>query len=313
MTTFDHDEDPRDDRVGREHDPAPGQRALDAALHVANGARRRARGCARVVRAAQADGGERDAVCADRPTALGARQTGLPVGMAVAGRHLAVSVPGSHASPCRIHSGRGGLRAARNRRRRPARDLDDRAGARGRLPARAVLRGDRGGARGCARRRRARSSAASATRSRIEGFDVGASPREFVEPRRRHADPVDDERDADDPDRRRALRRGRARVAAEPRRGRRGRARAWRRHGGLLRRVQRRVRARRRLLRRAGSWRCSARSGPMRRSRRSSGRRRSRTRTRRCSHARTGRPGSRRTSSSARARACCRSCRGSRG
>ena len=35
--------------------------------------------------------------------------------------------------------------------------------------------------------------------------------------RRRHADHVDDERDADDPGRGRALRRGRARVAAEPR------------------------------------------------------------------------------------------------
>ena len=45
---------------------------------------------------------------------------------------------------------------------------------------------------------------------RIEGFDVGASPREFLEPRRGHADPLDDERDADDPDRGRAVRRGRS-------------------------------------------------------------------------------------------------------
>src|SRR6266498_87765 len=40
----------------------------------------------RVVGAAEANRGERDAIGADRPAALRARETGLPVGMSIAGR-----------------------------------------------------------------------------------------------------------------------------------------------------------------------------------------------------------------------------------
>ena len=60
---------------------------------------------------------------------------------------------------------------------------------------------------------------------RIEGFDVGASPREFLEPRARDADPVDDERDAGDPrDGATAASEVAARQPAQPRRGRRARS-----------------------------------------------------------------------------------------
>ena len=46
-----------------------------------------------VIRAAQADRRKCHAVGADRPAALRAGEAGLPVGMAIAGRHVAVSVP----------------------------------------------------------------------------------------------------------------------------------------------------------------------------------------------------------------------------
>ncbi len=59
---------------------------------------------------------------------------------------------------------------------------------------------------------------------RIDGFDVGASPREFLgEPRTRDGHLLDHERDAGDPGDRGALRPRRAREPAQPRR--RGRRR----------------------------------------------------------------------------------------
>ena len=129
------------------------------------------------------------------------RETGLPVGVAIAGRQVAVSVPVSHASPCRLHAAGRGRRAARDRRRRPACDLDDRAGAFLGLPAGPLLRGDRGRASRCARR----------PRVRVVGGERECGPDRGVRRRRvpagvpraggRHADPLDDERHADDPDR----------------------------------------------------------------------------------------------------------------
>ena len=51
----------------------------------------------------------------------------------------------------------------------------------------------------------------------VDGFDVGASPREFAaEPKARTLDPHDDERHAGDPHCGRPLRRRAARVAAQP-------------------------------------------------------------------------------------------------
>ena len=109
-----------------------------------------------------------------------------------------VSVPG-RARPRRLHAGRGRLGPVGDRRRRPAGDLDDRAGAGLRLPARALLRRDRGGAARCgrelagvARRRRAGGGADRGVRRRRLAARV---PRAAG----RHADPLDDERDADDP------------------------------------------------------------------------------------------------------------------
>ena len=130
--------------------------------------------------------------------------------------------------------------------------LDVRAGARLRLPANSLLRRDRGGAAAAVRRSTGRSSAASVTAVRIEGFDVGASPREFVEPR------------ADADTLIMSTTNGTRTILAAAERVRRGassarcstsrpsprRSRcAGRRRGDPLRGLQGRVRARRRLLR----------------------------------------------------------------
>src|SRR5581483_1523032 len=130
----------------------------------------------------------------------------------------------------------------------------------GRLPARSLLRRDRRraaaarGDGGSDRRRGAPGRAGRGLRRRCLAARVpGAAGG--------HARPLDDQRHADDPDRRRALRGGRARVAPEPERRRAACPRARPRHRDLLRRLQRHFRRRRRLLRR--THRRAARRGAL--------------------------------------------------
>ena len=165
---------------------------------------RRDVGCAlrRVVGTAGADGRHPQAFGADRPLALRAREARLAVGMAVA-------VDATSLVGC-VFTSRS--RPPRRRRRRSGivvdvlpRDVDDRAGARRRATSASSAAGRSTRRAGCARASRIRSSAASANAVRIDGFDVGASPREFLERRARDADPLDDERDERDPRGRRAL------------------------------------------------------------------------------------------------------------
>ena len=148
---------------------------------------------------------------------------------------------------------------------------------------------------------------------RIEGFDVGASPREFLEPRGDTlilsttngtqtiltAASRCDEVVLGSLLNLRAVAEQRTRASPSTRRSSAPGSRA------RLRSTTPTARA--------GSWRCSAPSALTPRLRPSCSPALSRTRTRRCSRARTARPASRRTSCSARARASCRSCRGSRG
>ena len=139
---------------------------------------------------------------------------------------------------------------------------------------------------------------------RIEGFDVGASPREFLEPRAGDADPLDHERDADDRHGLGALRRGADRQPAQPGGGRCGGAGVGGGRRDPLRRLQGRVRARRRLL--CGPVRAApGRRADGRRRRGGGARQRLPERARRAERpdVRTRR-GSRRTSPSARRRAC---------
>ena len=84
--------------------------------------------------------------------------------------------------PRRVHARRGARRADRHRHRRAPGDLDDRAGALGRVPAGALL-AEIDEAR--ALRAELPDSIVGGERDaiRIEGFDVGASPREFLEAR----------------------------------------------------------------------------------------------------------------------------------
>ena len=133
-------------------------------------------------------GREDHAVRADAASALEHGDAGLLVRVPVA-VHLGLlcghrgSVVGD-ARPRRLYAQGGGQRPARDRRGRSPRHLDDRAGARLGLRAGLLLPRDRA-KRGPARQARERAcSAASGTRSGSKGFDVGASPREFLgEPR----------------------------------------------------------------------------------------------------------------------------------
>ena len=125
----------------------------------------------------------------------------------------------------------------------------------------------------------------------------------------RDADPLDDERDALDRHRCGALPRGAAREPAQPRRRRARRDRARGRRGNPLRRLQGRVRARRRVLRRPDRAAVGRRA--QRRRRRGGGacRRLPGRALRADLHGPTDRPASRRTSRSVRGRACSRPCR----
>ena len=127
---------------------------------------------------------------------------------------------------------------------------------------------------------------------------------------RRHADPVDDELDTDDPAGGRALREWSDRLAAQPRRGRRRGSRARRRTRSSSARASRERSRSTTPTAPGGSSRCSVPSAATPRSRPSWWRGPSRTRTPPCWPAPTAHPGSRRTSCSARARVSYRWCRG---
>ncbi len=145
--------------------------------------RRRLPAGARVIRAADPDRAVRHAVRADPATAVRARHVRLPVGMAVAAKRLGhggLAYP--RARRRRVHSGRGRSGPDRRRHRRHPGDVDDLPGARRGLRA-GVLRG-RGGGGSCAARRRSERASSAGERHavRIPGFDLGNSPREYVEP-----------------------------------------------------------------------------------------------------------------------------------
>ena len=149
-------------------------------LHLALDLRGAAGG--RVVGAAEADRRERDAVGADRPAALRAREAGLPVGMPIAGGHVAVSVPvvmrvhvaftpeeeasaplGIVVDVLRATSTIAQALASGYRRVLCCAEIDEARGLREETEG-SIVGGERNAVR-------------------IEGFDVGASPREFLEPR----------------------------------------------------------------------------------------------------------------------------------
>jgi 2-phosphosulfolactate phosphatase len=131
--------------------------------------------------AAEADRREGDAVGADRATALRARETGLPVGVAIAGRQVPVSVPmamrvhvaftpqeeasaplGIVVDVLRATSTISQALASGYRRVLCCSEIEDARRLREETEGSLV-----GGERNAVR---------------IEGFDVGASPREFLEP-----------------------------------------------------------------------------------------------------------------------------------
>lgn len=131
--------------------------------------------------AAQADGRERHAVGANRATAFGARETGLAVWMSVAGRHVAASVPvamrvhvaftpaeeasaplGIVVDVLRATSSIAQALASGYRRVLCCTEIDDARRLRDTTDE-SVVGGERDAIR-------------------IGGFDVGASPREFLEP-----------------------------------------------------------------------------------------------------------------------------------
>src|SRR5438128_2915596 len=134
----------------------------------------------------------------------------------------------------RVHSRRRGAGARRSRRRRAARDLDDRTGSFRRLRARALLPRDRGGAGAppshprLARRRRAQRRSHRGLRPRRVAARVRRGACDDV-------DPVHDERDERDPRGGGAVRHGAPRLAVEPRRSRPRAARAWEGRGDRVR------------------------------------------------------------------------------
>ena len=207
MTTLTRDQRLRDERVGAASAPCG---ATARGLH-----RARRRGAAR--RRGRGSGGRRARPSCSRCRSAGrtpsmralSRRSGMPV----AGARLAVDIRTSVAVAMRVHVAFTPAEAAAA----PVGIVVDvlratstiaQALAAG-LPPRALLRGDRRGAARCAATEGPATLARRAgTSSTIDGFDFGTSPREFLEPRGRDADPHDDERHAA------ARRRGRARASA---------------------------------------------------------------------------------------------------
>jgi 2-phosphosulfolactate phosphatase len=131
---------------------------------------------------AEAHGRERDAVGTDRATAFRARETGLPVGMAIAGRHRAVSVPVAmrvHVAFTAEEEGSAPLGIVVDVLRATSTIAQALASGYRRVLCCSEIEDAR------RLREETEGSIVGGERSavRIEGFDVGASPREFLEPR----------------------------------------------------------------------------------------------------------------------------------